>query len=58
MPIVVKALPKADFDKWLADQQAAANPPPAPAPASTAAAAPATALVAPAGNSQAAVNPG
>ena len=52
MPIVVKALPKADFDKWLADQQAqSAAPPaaPAPAPASTAAApaaAPATAQVA------------
>jgi cytochrome c oxidase subunit 2 len=39
MPIVVKAVSKDDFAKWLADQQKAANPPPAaPAPASTAAA--------------------
>lgn len=48
MPIVVQALPKAEFDKWLADQQAEANKPQqpaqpaAPAAASTAAA-PATA---------------
>jgi cytochrome c oxidase subunit 2 len=44
MPIVVKALPKPEFEKWLADQEAeaakAAQPaqPAAPAPASTAAA--------------------
>jgi cytochrome c oxidase subunit II len=44
MPIVVKALPKPDFEKWLADQEAEANKaaqpaqPAAPAPASTAAA--------------------
>jgi len=50
MPIVVQALPKAEFEKWLAQQQAAATPPPAqpaapaPAPASTAAA-PKTAAV-------------
>ena len=45
MPIVVKALPKPEFDKWLADQEAEANKPAqpaAPAAASTAAA-PATA---------------
>lgn len=45
MPIVVKALPKAEFEKWLADQEAEANKPAqpaAPAAASTAAA-PATA---------------
>jgi len=41
MPIVVKALPKAEFEKWLADQEAQAKQP-APAAASTAAA-PATA---------------
>lgn len=48
MPIVVQALPKAEFEKWLAEQEAAATPPPAqpaaPAPASTAAA-PKTAAV-------------
>ncbi|HEX7813496.1 MAG TPA: cytochrome c oxidase subunit II [Dyella sp.] len=43
MPIVVQALPKAEFDQWLAQQQAAAKKPAAapasaPAPASTAAA--------------------
>ena len=43
MPIVVQALPKPEFEKWLAQQEAAANPPQpaqpaAPAPASTAAA--------------------
>jgi cytochrome c oxidase subunit II len=44
MPIVVQALPKADFEKWLAEQEAEANKPQqpaqpaAPAPASTAAA--------------------
>jgi len=39
MPIVVKALPKAEFEKWLADQEAQAKQPeqPAPAAASTAA---------------------
>jgi len=44
MPIVVKALPKAEFEKWLADQEAQAKQPApaAPAAASTAAA-PATA---------------
>ena len=42
MPIVVKAVPKADFEKWLAEQQQSAQP----APAGTAAA-PATAQVAP-----------
>ena len=40
MPIVVKALPKAEFEQWLAQQQAASAPKPA-APA----AAPATAQV-------------
>ena len=48
MPIVVKALPKAEFEQWLAAKQAAANPPAppaAPAAASTAAA-PKTAQVA------------
>jgi cytochrome c oxidase subunit 2 len=46
MPIVVKAVSKEDFAKWLADQQKPATP---PAPASTAAApAQATAQVAPA----------
>ena len=45
MPIVVKAVSKEDFAKWLADQQKPATP---PAPASTAAApAQATAQVAP-----------
>jgi len=44
MPIVVKALPKAEFEQWLAQQEAEANKPApaaqpaAPAPASTAAA--------------------
>lgn len=41
MPIVVKAVPKEEFEKWLADQQAEANKPAqpaAPAAASTAAA--------------------
>ena len=44
MPIVVRALPKAEFEKWLADQEAQAKQPEpaAPAAASTAAA-PATA---------------
>ncbi|MFC3651665.1 cytochrome c oxidase subunit II [Dyella humi] len=46
MPIVVKAVSKEDFAKWLADQQKPATP--APAPASTAAApAQATAQIAP-----------
>lgn len=48
MPIVVVAKSKADFAKWLADEQAKANPPaaaPAPAAASTAAA-PKTAQIA------------
>ncbi|MFC4765626.1 cytochrome c oxidase subunit II [Dyella koreensis] len=49
MPIVVKAVPKAEFEQWLASKQQSASPAPAaaPAPASTAAA-PATAQVAPA----------
>jgi cytochrome c oxidase subunit 2 len=54
MPIVVKALPKAEFAKWLAEQEAAGKAPPAtpatpaaPAPASTAAA-PATTQATPA----------
>jgi cytochrome c oxidase subunit 2 len=52
MPIVVKAVSKEDFAKWLADQQKPA-PPAAPAPASTAAApAQATAQVAPAHGAQ------
>ncbi|GLQ47462.1 hypothetical protein GCM10007862_25130 [Dyella lipolytica] len=53
MPIVVKAVSKEDFAKWLADQQKPAAPA-APAPASTAAAAPAqaTAQVAPAHGTQ------
>jgi cytochrome c oxidase subunit II len=38
MPIVVKAVSKEDFAKWLADQQKPATPPAAPAAASTAAA--------------------
>ena len=39
MPIVVVAKSKPDFARWLADEQAKANPPAAaPAPASTAAA--------------------
>jgi cytochrome c oxidase subunit 2 len=38
----VKAVPKEEFEKWLADQQAQANKPATPAAASTAAA-PATA---------------
>jgi len=45
MPIVVVALSKPDFAKWLADQQASAAAPaaaPAPAAASTAAATPST----------------
>ena len=49
MPIVVVAKSKPDFAKWLADEQAKANPPvasPAPAAASTAAA-PKTAQIAP-----------
>jgi cytochrome c oxidase subunit 2 len=53
MPIVVKAVSKAEFAQWLAQQEAAGKAPPAtpatpaaPAPASTAAA-PATAQVAP-----------
>ncbi|WP_266171000.1 cytochrome c oxidase subunit II [Dyella subtropica] len=45
MPIVVKAVPKAEFEQWLASKQQSATP--APAAASTAAA-PATAQVAPA----------
>ncbi|BDU19748.1 cytochrome c oxidase subunit II [Dyella sp. GSA-30] len=58
MPIVVKALPKAEFEQWLAQKQAAATPPAPPAaPAAPAAAstapAPKTAQVAPVtGNSQ------
>ena len=52
MPIVVKAVSKEDFAKWLADQQKPATPA-APAPASTAAApAGATAQVAPAHGAQ------
>jgi cytochrome c oxidase subunit II len=52
MPIVVKAVSKEDFAKWLADQQKPATPA-APAPASTAAApAQATAQVAPAHGAQ------
>src|SRR5690606_4088563 len=53
MPIVVKAVPKAEFAQWLAQQEAARQAPPAtpptpaaPAPASTAGA-PATAQVTP-----------
>lgn len=47
MPIVVKAVPKAEFEQWLAQQEAASAPKPepaAPAAASTAAA-PATAQI-------------
>jgi len=50
MPIVVKAVSKEDFAKWLADQQKAAAPA-APAAASSAAA-PQTAQVAPANGNQ------
>ena len=42
MPIVVKAVPKAEFDQWLAAERAK-NAPPAPAPAAPAEAAPADA---------------
>ena len=43
MPIVVKALPKAEFEQWLAQQKAANAPKPAPAaPAAPAAAQPQT----------------
>ncbi|WP_414648470.1 cytochrome c oxidase subunit II [Dyella sp.] len=53
MPIVVKAVSKEDFAKWLADQQKSVAPAAAPAPASTAAApAQATAQVAPAHGAQ------
>ena len=53
MPIVVKAVSKEDFAKWLADQQKPVTPAAAPAPASTAAApAQATAQVAPAHGAQ------
>jgi cytochrome c oxidase subunit 2 len=53
MPIVVKAVSKEDFAKWLADQQKPVAPAAAPAPASTAAApAQATAQVAPAHGAQ------
>ena len=51
MPIVVKAVSKEDFAKWLADQQKSVAPAAAPAPASTAAAQ-ATAQVAPAHGAQ------
>jgi cytochrome c oxidase subunit 2 len=51
MPIVVKAVSKEDFAKWLADQQKPVAPAAAPAPASTAAAQ-ATAQVAPAHGAQ------
>jgi len=46
MPIVVKAVSKADFAAWLAAQEKAATPTPTPAPAASSAAAPATAQVA------------
>ncbi len=46
MPIVVKAVPKAEFRQWLAAQKAASAP--APAPAAEAPAEPATAQAAPA----------
>ena len=36
MPIVVKAVPKDEFTKWLDAQEALANPPAAPAAAPTA----------------------
>ena len=55
MPIVVKAVPKAEFAQWLAQQEAAGKAPPAtpatpasPAPASTAAQATASTTAAPA----------
>ena len=55
MPIVVKAVPKAEFEQWLAQKQQAAQPQPAaqpaaPAPASSAAA-PSTAQAAAPANS-------
>ena len=37
MPIVVRAVPRAEFDQWLAEKKAANAPPPAPAPAAPAA---------------------
>ena len=46
MPIVVRAVPRAEFDQWLAEKKAANAPPPAPAPAAPAA--PETAEPAPA----------
>ncbi|TBR36665.1 MULTISPECIES: cytochrome c oxidase subunit II [Dyella] len=50
MPIVVKAVPKAEFEQWLAAKEQAAKQPAAPAApaAASTAAAPATAQVAPA----------
>ncbi|HEX5304453.1 MAG TPA: cytochrome c oxidase subunit II [Dyella sp.] len=45
MPIVVKAVPKAEFAQWLAQQEAASAPKPAAATAAPAAAAPATAQI-------------
>ena len=42
MPIVVKVLPKAEFDSWLAEREAALAPPPAAAPVAAPAAEPAT----------------
>ena len=43
MPIVVQALPRAEFDAWLAQRKAEAAPPPAPAAAAAAEAVPAAA---------------
>ena len=51
MPIVVKAVSRADFAKWLAKQEQASAPAPAAAPAAaSSAAAPAAAASAPGGN--------
>lgn len=47
MPIVVKAVPKEDFAKWLAEQEKAAAPAPAAPAAASSAAAPQTAQAAP-----------
>jgi cytochrome c oxidase subunit 2 len=48
MPIVVKAVPRAEFEQWLAAQQAPAAAPPAAAPAASATTAATAATVTPA----------
>ncbi|MFL7980165.1 cytochrome c oxidase subunit II, partial [Xanthomonas vasicola] len=57
MPIVVEALPKAEFQRWLASRRSAAGTAPAAAPAGPTAAPPSAAPATPAGDTAPAAAP-